>query len=95
MLKYLNCDYCKKRFKHGYKIDLLVHEISIHGGEILWSYDDDIEYLADFCSKKCMRDFLDEWFYFEVANGNEVISETVNPSSNKQKAMDETSGPGG
>jgi len=84
MIKHLNCDFCQKKFKRGYKIDLVVHRIFVRGGEVLWSYDDDVEYFADFCSKKCMRGFLDEWFYFRSdADGDGKLPESTDSSGDK------------
>ena len=65
-LKNVTCDTCNRLFKHGLKVDLMVHRVHVRGGEIDWSPDDDVEYLAYFCNKKCMNIFLADCYKEET-----------------------------
>lgn len=44
----------------------MVHRVHVRGGEIDWSPDDDVEYLAYFCNKKCMNIFLADCYKEET-----------------------------
>lgn len=52
------CDQCGRDFKRGFRMDLLINKISILSGDPHWDTQEDVEYLATFCSEECLSDFV-------------------------------------